>query len=79
MASIISLCLSIWANAEDSLRLNQIQVIGTHNSYKMDIHPSVMEALRQKSEETARSLDYAHVALARQFSEYGIRKIELDV
>ena len=38
-----------------------------------------MEALRQKSEDAARSLDYAHVALARQFSDRGIRKIELDV
>lgn len=79
MACISSLCLPFSLNAGDALRLNQIQVIGTHNSYKMNIHPSVMAALRQQSENTARSLDYAHVPLARQLSKYGMRKIELDV
>ena len=79
MACIISLCPAFCLDAEQPLRFNQIQVIGTHNSYKMNIHPSVMEALRQQSENTASSLDYGHLPLARQFSKYGMRKIELDV
>lgn len=79
MACIISFCPAFCLNAEQALRFNQIQVIGTHNSYKMNIHPSVMKVLRQKSEKTSSSLDYGHVPLGRQFSKYGMRKIELDV
>lgn len=63
----------------DSARLNQVQVIGTHNSYHIAATPPVMQALRARNEKLAMSLDYTHRPLADQFSMFGIRQIELDV
>lgn len=63
----------------DSARLNQVQVIGTHNSYHIAATPPVMQALRARSEKLAMSLDYTHCPLADQFSMFGVRQIELDI
>ncbi|MDG1891820.1 MAG: phosphatidylinositol-specific phospholipase C1-like protein [Verrucomicrobiota bacterium] len=60
-------------------RLNQMQVIGTHNSYKKAMHPSIQELIRRNNGEAARSLDYAHESLTRQLVDHGMRKMELDV
>ena len=64
--------------AADEARLNQIQVLGSHNSYKQAIDPPLLEMLRTKSQETADSLDYAHETLTQQLNR-GLRKLELDV
>lgn len=63
----------------DEIRLNQIQVIGTHNSYHVAAHKAVMKLIAQRSEKLARSLDYTHRPLPEQFEQLGIRQIELDV
>lgn len=67
------------ASIDERLRLNDIQVIGSHNSYHVIQPPEVMALLRLFSEELADSLEYSHVPLAEQFEEQGIRQIELDV
>ena len=64
---------------DPKLRLNQIQVIGTHNSYHIAPPPPVMEAISRRNPQVAQSLDYTHRPLAEQFSELGIRQIELDL
>ena len=61
------------------VRLSQIQVIGTHNSYHIAPSQPVMETIAKRSTELAQSLDYTHRPLAEQFSRLGIRQIELDV
>jgi hypothetical protein len=61
------------------LRLNQIQVIGTHNSYHIAPEPKLLDLIGATSERAAKSIDYTHSPLAKQFSEFGIRQIELDV
>lgn len=61
-----------------SLRLNDLQVLGSHNSYKAAIDASLMQILRHRRLETARALDYAHPPLREQL-EYGLRSLELDV
>jgi hypothetical protein len=61
-----------------SLRLNDLQVLGSHNSYKAAIDTSLMQILRQRRPETARALNYAHPPLREQL-EYGLRSLELDV
>lgn len=66
------------ASAED-VRLNQIQVIGTHNSYHVAPSGPVMELIALRSPEDARSLDYTHRPLHDQFSRLGVRQIELDI
>ena len=60
------------------LRLNQIQVIGTHNSYHAGFGPSERKYLERKSPEILRGLDYHHASLADQLSG-GVRQIEIDV
>ncbi|MFT5370460.1 MAG: hypothetical protein ACI8V2_005442 [Candidatus Latescibacterota bacterium] len=65
-----------WVDA--NIHINEIQTIGSHNSYKKAIDPSLMAILTQADSATARSLDYAHASLTRQLN-LGIRKFEIDV
>jgi len=59
-------------------RLNQIQTIGTHNSYHIAPEPALMAMIRLAGRGLADSIDYTHPHLTQQF-EMGIRQIELDV
>lgn len=61
------------------VRLNQIQVLGTHNSYHVQPGPSLLSLLRNFSAELADSLEYTHLPLDRQLDRQGIRQFELDV
>lgn len=63
---------------DSTLRLNQIQVLGSHNSYHVQPYPQVLAALSKVNVAIAASLDYGHRPLAQQF-DLGIRQIELDV
>lgn len=63
--------------AVDALPMNAIQVIGTHNSYKMAIAPKEMDVLRKASPKDAVALDYSHRPLAEQL-EAGARQLEID-
>ena len=62
----------------EPLRLDQIQVLGSHNSYKLAIEPNLLSLLAARRPEVAASLDYAHPPLAEQL-DGGLRKLELDV
>ncbi len=66
------------AEASAGVRLNQMQVIGTHNSYHVAPHPSLAALIRSHGS-AADSLDYTHRRLPEQFSRFGIRQIELDL
>ncbi len=61
------------------IRLNQIQVVGTHNSYHIKPHPSILQLLSKTTPAQALAIAYTHRRLAEQFSELGIRQIELDI
>ena len=60
------------------LCINQIQVIGTHNSYHAGIAPNETKIWQAKYAAEYAGLEYTHPALAAQFDE-GVRQIELDV
>jgi hypothetical protein len=62
----------------DALRMNQIQVLGTHNSYKKAIAPVEMARIRAANPAGADALDYSHPPLTQQL-EAGARAIELDL
>lgn len=62
----------------DAVRLNQIQVIGSHNSYHAGLTPGVVALLNKSNPKAERSLDYSHPSLTKQFED-GVRQIELDV
>lgn len=63
----------------DAVRLNQIQVIGSHNSYRILPSEEEQQLFRSFSEEEADKLEYEHLPLAEQFGTQGVRQIELDV
>jgi hypothetical protein len=66
------------ADSVQALRLNDIQVLGSHNSYKAAMDTALMRMLEQESPEQARALDYAHPPLTEQLNA-GLRSLELDV
>ena len=59
-------------------RINDIAVIGTHNSYKLAMPAETMARLRAEVPAMAEALDYAHRPLAAQL-DAGARQLELDV
>jgi hypothetical protein len=64
--------------AVDALKMNAIQAIGTHNSYKQAISPAQMALLRRANPAQADALDYSHPPLTAQL-EAGARQLELDL
>lgn len=58
--------------------MNDVQVVGSHNSFKARIPPSVMARIRATDPKGAQGLDYYHLPLARQL-DAGVRQLELDV
>ncbi|HXL99046.1 MAG TPA: phosphatidylinositol-specific phospholipase C1-like protein [Rhizomicrobium sp.] len=69
-------CARAWMDA--NLHLNDILVVGTHNSYKQAIDPKIMALIAGKSQALAASLDYSHMSLDKQLDD-GARALELDV
>jgi len=66
-------------NAEQCLRLNHIQVLGTHNSYKLAPVPALIEQLDRQREGWAGNILYEHRPLTGQLESLGIRQFELDL
>ncbi|MCC5951084.1 MAG: hypothetical protein JJU45_03210 [Acidimicrobiia bacterium] len=67
------------AGAIDHLRINELQAIGSHNSYKLRPEPDVLEALALFSPQLAAEIDYGHAELGRQLDEFGLLQLEIDV
>jgi hypothetical protein len=66
------------ASQDKILRINQVQVIGSHNSYHTGIAPSERKLIEQQNPKAMRALDYAHPPLADQLTG-GVRQLEIDV
>ncbi|MBA4804248.1 MAG: phosphatase PAP2 family protein [Brevundimonas sp.] len=69
-------CARAWMDR--TLRLNDLQAVGTHNSYKLAIPADEMAAMVAAAGDGALGLDYAHRPLAEQL-DAGARQLELDV
>lgn len=61
------------------VRMNEVQYLGTHNSYKRLLREDLFQLLTGFDAELAMTLDYQHVPLTEQFETQGIRQIELDI
>jgi hypothetical protein len=68
-----------WAAEAGEPRLNQIQVIGSHNSYHVEPAPEIHKLIAAAGRGRAEGLEYTHRPLAEQFSRLGIRQVELDL
>jgi Phosphoinositide phospholipase C, Ca2+-dependent len=64
--------------SNDSVKMNQIQIIGTHNSYHAGIAPSEAKLMKERNLKVFEALEYRHRPLDAQLSA-GVRQIELDI
>ena len=78
LAALIGSFAFVKSSDTRELKLNQIQVIGTHNSYHAGLAPSMATWLQQHNPQAFAGLDYRHPSLTEQF-DHGIRQIELDI
>lgn len=79
---MICLCLVVgpaWSQSAvpGGLRLNQLQVIGSHNSFKLAVQPELL-AIMKTARPNSDDVDYSHLLLTDQLN-LGLRNLELDV
>ncbi len=68
-------CGAKWIDA--NVAMNQLQTVGTHNSYKIAIPDAEMAIIRERNPDAAITLDYSHETLAAQLDR-GARQLEID-
>lgn len=64
---------------DENLKINQIQVIGSHNSYRQNIETDLYNTIQAK--DTSRSLkglQYTHIEIKEQLNK-GLRNLEIDI
>ena len=64
---------------DGSIRLNQLQVMGTHNSFHKRPNPVFRDSLELMLPGLTAQWDYEQLPLTDQFTSQGVRQIELDV
>ena len=70
-------CLTFAAVKGQDMRMNQTQVIGSHNSYKIGIEKPLMDLILSERPE-AKGLEYEHIPITQQL-DLGLRGLEIDV
>jgi len=65
-------------NCAVGLALNDLQSVGSHNSYKLAIPLVELEMIAEVNPRAAMTLDYSHIELSEQL-DLGLRQIELDI
>jgi hypothetical protein len=79
---ITSLSASAQQKAQEAqdkiVHINQVQVIGSHNSYHAGFAPSERKLMEMKYPKALRSLDYKHDPLEDQLTG-GVRQVEIDI
>ncbi len=68
-------CGTKWIDA--NVAINQIQSMGTHNSYKEAIPDVELALIKERNPDAAITLDYSHRPFAEQLDK-GARQIEID-
>lgn len=71
----------LWSQSQnlDNLKINEIQVIGSHNSYKKAILPEVYSYLAKKDTlNFLPRIQYEHIPVPEQL-DLGLRNLEIDV
>lgn len=76
--AILAIAALASAGAAAPRAMNDIQVMGSHNSFKARIPAAVMARIRAAEPKMAEGLDYYHLPLTRQL-DAGVRQLELDI
>lgn len=71
-------------NAFDDLKINQMQFVGSHNSYRLKTNPKILNFLFSiqsflPDDLNPASLDYEHLTITEQLNDYGLRNLEIDI
>jgi hypothetical protein len=66
------------APSREVVKMNDIQVIGTHNSYHAGLPPSEAKLFLDRNPQVFQALEYRHRPLDQQLTS-GVRQIELDI
>ena len=74
----LSTQITLSEDSETGISINQIQFVGSHNSYKQAMPDSFVKQLMKVNPKLLESLDYEHIPLGDQL-DLGIRKLELDI
>jgi hypothetical protein len=61
------------------LRLNDIQVIGTHNSFHMALTPPEQAEFAKLNPAAVEERNYTHASITDQLTKYGVRDLEFDI
>lgn len=85
MKSVITVCTALLSTValaqatpqDDNLKLNQLQVIGSHNSYKTAIEPALYKVIYEKDSAIA-GVQYEHIPITDQLN-MGLRNLEIDI
>ena len=64
--------------AGSSLRLNQMQVVGSHNSYHRELSPNEQKVQLQQNPGSV-DLWYSHAPISQQLEDQNVRSLELDL
>ena len=76
--TFLMVLLPLLGISKENLRLNEVQFVGSHNSYKQKMPFYYFWTLRLLDSDAAKALEYWHPPLSKQL-ELGLRKLELDL
>ena len=77
ISAIVFLC-TVSLSVKAAVKLNQLQVIGSHNSYKTGLDEQIVNKLNELQAGFADKISYAHPTLSKQL-DLGLRQLEIDV
>lgn len=77
-ALLLGAAAMMLAQGKNDVRINQIQIIGSHNSYHVGLTPGVKALLAAKNPKSLRGLDYEHKPIPTQL-DAGVRQLEIDI
>ncbi|WP_193214187.1 Ca2+-dependent phosphoinositide-specific phospholipase C [Luteolibacter marinus] len=75
---LLAIVLGFAGGHAAELKLNQLQAIGSHNSYHLAPPPALLDRLGAMNPDWAEAWDYSHPPLVEQL-DAGVRQFELDI
>ncbi len=71
-------------DAWDTIPMNQIQVLASHNSYRKKTYQPIFDSVQKLKALFPPNLnpdgwDYTHLPFPEQFNNYGVRSLEIDI
>jgi len=67
------------SRSPEDVRLHELQLIGTHNSYHLEPHPAVGDLIRTAGTSLLEAIQYTHRPLPQQLQDLQVRQLELDI